>query len=98
MKDSTTLRKHGGSALRPSFNHHNTGDFVMPLEQQKIFKAGWGYWDVTTFGYGGDFRRPKQDVVVTVIGEGKTADECKFRLPDGRLGIGKRGALKDQNT
>jgi len=35
-----------------------------------IVKQGWGYWDVTVYPYGGDFRRATSAFGVTLEGPG----------------------------
>lgn len=50
------------------------------------FKQGQGYWDVSKFPYGGDFKRIKGDETGTLIKDGfvSKADEIKVKLNDGR--------------
>lgn len=65
----------------------------------RILRAGWGYWDVTEYTYGGCFRRPKVDLPVTIIpGHVAHPDEVRVRFENGRIGVVKAGALKEADN
>jgi hypothetical protein len=51
--------------------------------------AGWGYWDVTGYPYGGNFKRLEADTEVCVLGPaGKyPTRESKVIFPNGDKGI-----------
>lgn len=59
----------------------------------QILKAGFGYFDVSHFGYGNDFKRAAEDMAVTVIGAGTRADEVKVKFADGRIGFTPKRAV-----
>lgn len=49
------------------------------------FKSGMGYWDVTKYPYGGDFKRLNgSEEGVIVSGTRKRGDEIRVKLNDGR--------------
>lgn len=64
-------------------------------------QKGYGYWDVTKFPYGGDFKRSKGEIVKlynempigTYRPNGKFADEITVYFDDHRVGIIKDTAL-----
>ncbi len=58
-----------------------------------ILQKGWGYWDVTRYPYGGDFKRAKEEMPVEIIGEGTKPDEKKIQFADGRIGFCQERAL-----
>ena len=59
------------------------------METKRTIKAGWGYWDVTSYPYGGDFHRTSEDTEVIVLGPGGKYPEMesKVRFANGRLGV-----------
>lgn len=68
---------------------------------QRILQSGWGYYDVTTFPYGGSFHRASEDITIEVIdgSKGQHADEVQATLktPDGseRRIVVRVAALRD---
>ena len=58
------------------------------------FVEGMGYWDLTKYPYGGDFRRFKGgEEGVLIEGTIKIGGEMKVKLDDGRIIIATYGAL-----
>jgi hypothetical protein len=57
---------------------------------------GWGYWDTTSYPYGGSFRRAPADTAVVIVRPaGKhPAEEREIRFADGRVGVAPLRALK----
>lgn len=70
------------------------------MSEQRIIPAGWGYWDITYYPYGGCFRRASKQlhVVVTERGIGKHKDESRVIFTDGRVGVVKSSCLLDNPT
>jgi hypothetical protein len=64
------------------------------MNEQKILKIGWGYWDVTRYPYGGCFRRATTNEVVTLIGAGNKVDESKIAFTDGRVAYAPNRGLE----
>jgi hypothetical protein len=63
-------------------------------------RRGHGYWDITCYPYGGDFKRaPKdKDLLCEIINlsAGKyPLRECEVRLADGRKAIVERAYLEE---
>lgn len=58
-------------------------------------QEGWGYWDTTSYPYGGSFRRATADVEVEVIGPaGKyPTRERAIKFADGRTGVAELRAM-----
>ena len=55
-------------------------------------EKGWGYWDVSVYPRGGDFKRAGENLrVAEVLGTWK--DESRVRLIDGRNAMVKTCAL-----
>lgn len=49
---------------------------------------GTGYWRLTQYPYGGDFRRlTEQKAAFLIPGTVKTATQIRFKLEDGTIGI-----------
>ena len=58
------------------------------------FIKGWGYWDLTKYPYGGDFRRFDGNESGTEIDGGvKVAGEIRIKLEDGRIIITQLAAI-----
>jgi hypothetical protein len=56
--------------------------------EQRILIAGWGYYDVTSYPYGGSFHRATEDTPVTIVpGRGQHPNEVKVELPNHRFAI-----------
>ena len=57
--------------------------------------AGWGYWDITKYPYGGAFRRSKVDQECDIIGPaGRFPNrEREVRLSDGTMAVVELRAL-----
>lgn len=63
---------------------------LVDTENKIKFKKGAGYWDVSKYPYGGDFKRfTGEEVGKLVEGKGKYPDEIKAQLDDGRMIICK---------
>ena len=63
-----------------------------------IAQSGYGYWDVSRYPYGGDFRRLTEDTQVEIIGEPiriKGNMEVRVRFNDGRNGMIRVSALTE---
>lgn len=63
-----------------------------------ILKKGFGYWDITRYPYGGDFRRAVENTPVEII-PGKVgrypARETEIEFSDGSRGVvQKRGLIE----
>jgi hypothetical protein len=61
---------------------------VIKEESENIelkFKKGYGYWDVTKYPYGGDFKRFTGDEIgILIKGNVKKGDEINVKLNNGR--------------
>lgn len=58
---------------------------------------GWGYWDVTSLPYGGNFRRSTQDTEVEIIEGGAVQypkREKRIKFDDGRQAVVETHALR----
>jgi hypothetical protein len=55
---------------------------------EAVAASGWGYWDVTSYPYGGCFRRLAANTAVVVTGEAvmKSGREYSVTFADGRKG------------
>ena len=74
-------------------NQHN-------ISEDLHFKKGFGYWDVTKYPYGGDFKRFDGIETGTHIeGPVKFANEIRVKLNDGRtIVVKKDGVLNNSNN
>jgi len=61
--------------------------------REATLKAGYGYWDVTVYPYGGCFKRAAADTQVTVIDEPGGKYGYKVRFADGRIGMAGYGSV-----
>ena len=58
------------------------------------FKRGWGYWDVTNYPYGGDFKRfDGSEVGTRIKGQVKLPREIRVLLSDNRTIVVKDEAV-----
>ena len=67
---------------------------------KRTLLAGWGYYDITTTPYGGDFHRATEDMPIEIV-EGKKGqhpDEVVARTEAGRTIVVKSGALAPEAT
>lgn len=65
------------------------------MENILRFKKGYGYWDVTYYPYGGDFKRFKGDETGQEIkGEVKKSNEIRVKLNDGRTIVVVKDAIE----
>ena len=58
--------------------------------------AGYGFWDVTSFPYGGSFHREREDRIVEVVPGGAVKypmRESRVMFPDGRQAVVGNDAL-----
>lgn len=45
-----------------------------------ILKKGWGWWDVTSYPYGGSFQRQELDTNIILTGEHNQRTGIQFKL------------------
>lgn len=65
------------------------------LKPTHVLGAGCGYYDVTSYPYGGCFRRANEDTPVTLVpGRGQYGDEVRVVFADKRAGIVRSAALR----
>lgn len=65
----------------------------------RIAESGWGYWDVTNYPRGGDFRRLTEDTPVELIADPVRIQgnmEVRVRFANGRNAMIQVKALKDE--
>jgi hypothetical protein len=56
----------------------------------QFIKQGYGYWDVTKYPYGGDFRRATEDrPIKEVLGGEIGSRESRVKLLDGSIAVVK---------
>jgi|HubBroStandDraft_2_1064218.scaffolds.fasta_scaffold499118_2 hypothetical protein len=58
-------------------------------------KPGWGYWDTTVYPYGGDFRRGKEPIPVTLTEYLGGKYGWRVDLADGRTGVVQQDGLME---
>ena len=57
-------------------------------------KKGYGYWDLTKYPYGGDFKRFESNTIaIETDGPVKGANEIRLLLNDGRIVITDKDAI-----
>lgn len=61
----------------------------------RFIKQGYGYWDVTKYPYGGDFRRAKDNTPIKEVLEDVGRYETKVRLFDGSLVVVKNQYISE---
>lgn len=54
---------------------------------QAVVRQGWGYWDVTSYPYGGCFKRASSAFIVTVTGPGQHPNEVSATVAGRKLVI-----------
>ena len=60
------------------------------------FKKGYGYWDLTKYPYGGDFKRFADNTTGEEIkGTVNTGSEIRVKLNDGRIIITDIAAINE---
>jgi hypothetical protein len=67
----------------------------MTNTEQITLTAGWGYWDITHYPYGGNFKRLVADTAVTVIERYDKRHETKVRFTDGSVGVITNRAIQE---
>ena len=84
-----------------SLAHRSTGYKVTKTPQHSIllkFVQGYGYWDVTKYPYGGDFKRFKENAQGTFEkGTVKNANEIRFKLSNNTIGVVAANAVKNHS-
>jgi hypothetical protein len=70
------------------------------MSERAVLEAGWGYWDITKYPYGGAFRRSKVDLECEIIRPAGRfpAREREVRFADGSLGVVEVRALKAEGA
>lgn len=58
-------------------------------------QKGWGYWDLTRYPYGGDFKRLTENTQAEIIGPGAKGDEIKVKFSNGTIAVIKKAAIQE---
>lgn len=60
------------------------------------FKKGYGYWDVTKYPYGGDFKRfDGTEIGHEIAGPVKNQHQARVQLSDGRVIVADRDSIDE---